>query len=153
MTKHYSLPKRPRRLRQTAVMRGLIRETTLSPGRLMLPMFYREGLSGSVQIDGMPGVQQHDLDGVMRTTHEALAAGVASVMLFAIPEQRDAAGSRAYDSDGPLTDIVARVKSEFGQDLVVVADLCLDEFTDHGHCGVLDQSGGCLLYTSDAADE
>ena len=65
MTKHYSLPERPRRLRQTAVMRGLIRETTLSPGRLMLPMFYREGLSGSVQIDGMPGVQQHDLDGVM----------------------------------------------------------------------------------------
>lgn len=141
MTKHYSLPERPRRLRKTAVMRGLIRETTLSPGRLMLPMFYREGLSGSVQIDGMPGVQQHDLDGVMRTTHEALAAGVASVMLFAIPEQRDAAGSRAYDSDGPLTDIVARVKSEFGQDLVVVADLCLDEFTNHGHCGVLDQSG------------
>ena len=142
MTKYYSLPERPRRLRQTAAMRGLIRETTLSPGRLMLPMFYREGLSGSVQIDGMPGVQQHDLDGVMRTTHEALAAGVASVMLFAIPEQRNATGSQAYDSDGPLTDIVARVKSEFGQDLVVVADLCLDEFTDHGHCGVLDQSGG-----------
>ena len=74
MTKGYSLPERPRRLRQTAAMRGLVSETTLSPGRLMLPMFFREGLSGSVQIDGMPGVKQHDVDGVVRSVEEALAA-------------------------------------------------------------------------------
>jgi len=107
----------------------------------MQPLFYREGLSGSTDIEGMPGIQQHDMNGVFKVTQAALDAGVVSIMVFAIPQDRDATGTRACDTDGPLTDVVAKLKGEFGEDVVVVADLCLDEFTDHGHCGVLDSKG------------
>lgn len=141
MTMSYNIPERPRRLRRTPALRSLVRENVLSPQRLMQPLFYREGLIGSADIGGMPGVQQHDIDGVLRLAQGALDAGVVSVMVFAIPETRDGQGSRACDVDGPLTNVVARLKDEFKDDLVVVADLCLDEFTDHGHCGVLDGQG------------
>lgn len=137
----FDLVERPRRLRRTGAMRALIRENRLHPEQFIQPVFVREGLSGSADIDGMPGVQQHDIDGMLRTARAALDAGVRSVMVFAVPEMRDAQGSRACDVDGPLTRAVAALDAEFGDDLVVVADLCLDEFTDHGHCGVLDDQG------------
>jgi len=137
----FDIPERPRRLRRTAAMRGLVREHRLHPEQFIQPVFVREGLTGSTDITGMPGVQQHDLHGLLRTAHAAVDAGVRSVMVFAVPEMRDAEGSRACAADGPLTGAVESLKREFGDDLVVVADLCLDEFTDHGHCGVLDHAG------------
>lgn len=137
----FDLVERPRRLRRTGAMRALVRENRLHAEQFIQPIFVREGLTGSADIEGMPGVQQHDLDGMLRTTHAALDAGVRSVMVFAVPKVRDAQGSRACDVDGPLTRAVAALDAEFGDDLVVVADLCLDEFTDHGHCGVLDAKG------------
>lgn len=137
----FDIPERPRRLRRTPAMRGLVREHRLHPEQFIQPIFVREGLTGSTDITGMPGVQQHDLPGLLRTAHAAIDAGVRSVMVFAVPEVRDSVGSRACAVDGPLTRAVQSLTSEFGDDLVVVADLCLDEFTDHGHCGVLDQEG------------
>lgn len=141
MTMDFDLRERPRRLRRTPALRGLAREHRLDPSRFVLPLFYREGLAENTDIKGMPGVQQLTLDGLLRSTSRALSAGVSSVMLFAIPEVRDATGSRACDIDGPLNSAVSHVKSEFGDDAIVIADLCLDEFTDHGHCGVVDASG------------
>lgn len=132
---------RPRRLRRTPAMRALTREHRLHPEQFIQPLFYREGLRGDTEIAGMPGVHQHDMDGLVRASHEALDAGVRSIMLFAIPENRDHCGTRAIDADGPLTTAVSTLKKQFGEDLVIVADLCLDEFTDHGHCGVLDANG------------
>lgn len=137
----FDIPERPRRLRRTPAMRALVRENRLHSEQFIQPVFVREGLIGSADIEGMPGVQQHDIDGMLRTARAALEAGVRSVMVFAVPESRDAEGSRACDIDGPLTHAVAALDAEFGDDLVVVADLCLDEFTDHGHCGVLDSQG------------
>jgi porphobilinogen synthase len=113
----------------------------LHPEQFIQPLFFREGLQGSAEISGMPGVYQHDAEGLLKASHAALRSGVRSVMVFAIPEERDACGTRALDSDGPLTTSISRLSNEFGEDLVVIADLCLDEFTDHGHCGVLDANG------------
>jgi porphobilinogen synthase len=132
---------RPRRLRTTPAMRRLVREHRLDAAMLVLPVFAREGLSGSRPIQGLPGVEQHDLDGVRRTAQRAAAAGVGGLMLFGVPERRDALGSCALDESGILTRAVAAVREEVGDGLVVMADLCLDEFTDHGHCGVLDAHG------------
>jgi len=132
---------RPRRLRTTAGMRRLVREHRLDAARLVLPLFAREGLTGSRPVDGLPGVAQHDLEGIRREVAAAAAAGVGGVMLFAVPEVRDATGTCATDPDGILAGSVAAVRDEIGDELVVIADLCLDEFTDHGHCGVLDPDG------------
>jgi porphobilinogen synthase len=122
-------------------MRRLVREHRLDPSQLVLPVFAREGLTGSRPVDGLPGVLQHDLDGLRREAVAAVAAGVGGVMIFAVPEVRDATGTCATDPDGLLTRAVAAVRDEVGDGLVVIADLCLDEFTDHGHCGVLDAEG------------
>ena len=132
---------RPRRLRTTPAMRRLVREERLDAGRLVLPLFAREGLTGSRDVDGLPGVAQHDLDGLRREVAAAAAAGVGGVMLFAVPDMRDATGSCATDPDGILARAVGAVRDEVDDALVVMADLCLDEFTDHGHCGVLDAHG------------
>lgn len=132
---------RPRRLRTTAAMRALVREHRLDAARFILPLFAREGLRGSRPVDGLAGVQQHDLDGIRREAVAASEAGVGGVMLFAVPEVRDATGSCATDPDGILARAVGAVRDEVGDALVVMADLCLDEFTDHGHCGVLDAAG------------
>lgn len=132
---------RPRRLRSTAAMRRLVREHRLDAASLVLPVFAREGLDGSRPVPGLPGVAQHDLDGLRREVHAAASAGVGGVMLFAVPEQRDAQGSCATDPNGILSRAVATVHAEVGDELVVMVDLCLDEFTDHGHCGVLDADG------------
>ena len=132
---------RPRRLRTTPAMRRLVRETHLRPGQFVLPAFLREGLNEPVEIDGMPGVMQHSRDSLKRAAAEAVAAGVSSIMLFGVPQNRDATGSEACSAEGVLSIAVADVRAEVGDDAVVIADLCLDEFTDHGHCGVLDARG------------
>ena len=132
---------RPRRLRSTSAMRSLVREHTLRPADLVLPMFVREGAEESTPISSMPGVVQHSMDSLVRAATEAVERGVGGVMLFGVPEHKDAIGSGATDPDGILNRALARLRSELGDDTVIMADLCLDEFTDHGHCGVLDAAG------------
>ncbi|MEU4372477.1 porphobilinogen synthase [Pseudonocardia alni] len=133
---------RPRRLRTTPAMRRLVSETEVRPRQLVLPMFVREGATEPVPIGSMPGVVQHTRDSLRKAVAESAAAGVGGVMLFGVPEHHDATGSGAVDPDGILNVGLRDVRSEVGDDLVVMSDLCLDEFTDHGHCGVLDADGG-----------
>lgn len=132
---------RPRRLRQSPALRRLTAETRLHPAELILPLFVREGASGPQPIASMPGVAQHSLDSLKRAAVEAAEAGVGGVMLFGVPETRDATGTAATDPDGILNVATRAVADEVGDALVVQTDLCLDEFTDHGHCGVLDADG------------
>ena len=122
-------------------MRRLVAETRLHPSELVLPMFVREGLGEPVPISSMPGVVNHSLDSVRRAAVEAAAAGVGGVMLFGIPEHKDGIGSGATADDGILNVATRAVVAEVGDALVVQTDLCLDEFTDHGHCGVLAADG------------
>ena len=135
---------RLRRLRQSPPGRNLTRETDLLPRQLVQPLFVREGISEPTPIGSMPGVLQHSLDSLRRASVDAAAAGVGGIMLFGVPAVRDAQGSGADDPQGILNLATAAVASEVGTALVVQTDLCLDEFTDHGHCGVLgapDSSG------------
>ncbi|MFT4306161.1 MAG: porphobilinogen synthase [Microbacterium sp.] len=132
---------RPRRLRQSTAVRRLVRETQLAPRQLVLPAFVREGLDEPVPISSMPGVVQHSLDSLRRAATDAAAAGVGGIMLFGVPAVRDAVGSGADAEDGILNVATRAVAEEVGGALVVQTDLCLDEFTDHGHCGVLDAAG------------
>ncbi|MET0783928.1 MAG: porphobilinogen synthase [Leifsonia flava] len=132
---------RPRRLRATPALRRAVSETRLHPSDLVLPIFVREGVDEPVAISSMPGVVQHTLDSVRGAVNEAAAAGIGGVMLFGVPEVRDAVGSGATDPDGILNLATRVVADEVGDALVVQTDLCLDEFTDHGHCGVLDAIG------------
>jgi porphobilinogen synthase len=132
---------RPRRLRTTPAVRRLVRETRLSPADLVLPVFVREGISEPVPIGSMPGVVQHTRDSLRAAAVEAVAAGVGGIMVFGVPEHRDAEGSGATDPGGILNLALADLRAELGDSTVVMADLCLDEFTDHGHCGVLGPGG------------
>lgn len=132
---------RPRRLRRTPALRRLVRETRLDPAQLILPVFVREGLDEPVPLTSMPGVVQHGLDSLRRAAAEAAAAGLGGIMLFGVPVTRDAVGSGATDPDGILNVALRAVATEVGDSLPVMADLCLDEFTDHGHCGVLAADG------------
>ncbi|AZS38405.1 Delta-aminolevulinic acid dehydratase [Microbacterium lemovicicum] len=132
---------RPRRLRQSPAVRRLARETHLVPSQLVLPLFVREGITEPADISSMPGVRQHTLDSLRAAVTDAAAAGVGGVMLFGVPAERDAIGSGADDPRGILNVATAAVAEEVGDALVVQTDLCLDEFTDHGHCGVLDARG------------
>ena len=132
---------RPRRLRQSPAVRRLVRETHVVPAQLVLPLFVREGLTEAVPIGSMPGVVQHSLDSLKVAVADAAAAGIGGVMLFGVPEVRDARGSGADDPRGILNVATAAVAAEVGDALVVQTDLCLDEFTDHGHCGVLASDG------------
>ncbi|BDZ64792.1 porphobilinogen synthase [Agromyces mangrovi Wang et al. 2018] len=132
---------RPRRLRQSPAFRRLVAETRVHPADLVLPIFVREGLTEPMPIVSMPGVMQHSLDSVRRAVTDAAEAGVGGVMLFGVPEVRDARGSGATDPEGILNVATRVVREEAGDALVVQTDLCLDEFTDHGHCGLLDANG------------
>jgi len=132
---------RPRRLRQTPAVRALVAQTRLHPAELVLPVFVREGATEAQPITSMPGVVQHCLDSLVAVAHEAVAAGLGGLMLFGVPTTRDATGSGAVDPGGILNIALRRVRDAVGDDLVVMGDLCLDEFTDHGHCGVLDAEG------------
>ncbi len=124
-------------------MRRMVAETRLHPADLILPAFVREGISEPVAIGSMPGVFQHTRDTLKKAAVEALEAGVSGIMLFGVPEEskKDAAGTVGTDPDGILQLALRDVRSEVGDDLIVMSDLCLDEFTDHGHCGVLDSEG------------
>ncbi|MDN3295611.1 porphobilinogen synthase [Streptomyces ficellus] len=144
MTVYGSFPgTRPRRLRTTPAMRRMVAETRLNPADLILPAFVREGVSEPVPISAMPGVVQHTRDTLRKAAVEAVAAGVSGIMLFGVPEEskKDALGTAGTDPDGILQVAIRDVRAEVGDDLVVMSDLCLDEYTDHGHCGVLDQEG------------
>ena len=132
---------RPRRLRTTPAMRRLVRETDLLPRHLVQPLFVAEALAQPRPVTSMPGVVQHTMASLPAALHAAAAAGVGGVMLFGIPAVRDACGSGADDPEGILNRALALARREVGDELVLVADLCLDEFTDHGHCGVLDAAG------------
>jgi len=132
---------RPRRLRQTAAVRALVAETRLHPADLVLPVFVRESAVEAQPITSMPGVVQHSVDSLVAVAQEAAEAGLGGLMLFGVPTTRDAIGSGADDPDGILNVALRRVRDAVGDDLVVMADLCLDEFTDHGHCGLLDSQG------------
>ena len=139
---HMSFPThRPRRLRTTPAMRRLTAEHRLSASELILPAFIREGLTEPNPIASMPGVQQHTTDTLKRAAAEAVQLGVGGIMLFGIPAVRDAAGTASLDPDGVLNKAIRDVRAEVGDELVIMSDVCLDEFTDHGHCGVLDANG------------
>ena len=133
--------RRPRRLRATPAMRRLVTETRLHPAELILPIFVREGISEPVPIRSMPGVVQHSLDSFRAALAGAAASGIGGVMLFGVPEHKDAVGSGATDERGILNVATRIAVEEVGSALVVQTDLCLDEFTDHGHCGVLTPDG------------
>nr|WP_019181012.1 porphobilinogen synthase [Microbacterium yannicii] len=122
-------------------MRRLVAETRLHPAELILPMFVREGASEPIPISSMPGVVQHSTESLKKAVTDAAAAGIGGIMLFGVPERKDAIGSGATDPDGILNVATRIAVAEGGDALVVQTDLCLDEFTDHGHCGVLDANG------------
>ncbi|MGW8359644.1 porphobilinogen synthase [Streptomyces wedmorensis] len=134
---------RPRRLRTTPAMRRMVAETRLRPADLILPAFVREGIAEPVPIQAMPGVVQHTRDTLRKAAVEAVEAGVSGIMLFGVPEdaKKDAAGTVGTDPDGILQVAIRDVKAEVGDELVIMSDVCLDEYTDHGHCGVLDADG------------
>jgi porphobilinogen synthase len=132
---------RPRRLRTSRAVRDLVAETTLRPRQLVLPLFVREAATEPVPIASMPGVVQHTRDSLRKAVADAARAGVGGVMLFAVPATKDAVGSAALDPEGVLAVAIRDVVAEAGDALVVMSDVCLDEFTDHGHCGVLDERG------------
>jgi porphobilinogen synthase len=132
---------RPRRLRRTAAMRRLVEENRLDPGELILPMFVKEGLAEPRPIVSLPGVVQHTRESLRKTAAEAVQAGVGGIMLFGVPETRDEVGSGGLDPEGVLNVAIRDVVAEVGDSCVVMGDLCLDEFTSHGHCGVLAADG------------
>ena len=132
---------RPRRLRSSAAIRKLVSETTLEPRQLILPMFVREGATEPIAISSMPGVYQHTRDTARKAVAEAAQLGLGGVMLFGVPVEKDEVGSGGIDPDGILNVAIRDAVSEVGDELLVMSDLCLDEFTSHGHCGVLDAEG------------
>ncbi|MBE2998785.1 porphobilinogen synthase [Nocardiopsis sp. HNM0947] len=132
---------RPRRLRRGSAMRRLVSETAVRPENLILPMFVKEGLTEPVAISSMPGQVQHTRDSLRKAAAEAAEAGVGGLMLFGIPEHKDATGTQADDPNGVVQEALRDLSSEVGDDLVVMADLCLCEYTDHGHCGPLQVDG------------
>ena len=127
---------RPRRLRRTPALRALVRETLLAPSQLVLPLFVRAGKGLRQPVSSMPGVSQTSVDEMLRDAEAAAKAGVGGVLLFGIPEVKDATGSGAWDDEGAVQQAVRALKQELPQ-LVVITDVCLCEYTDHGHCGVL----------------
>jgi porphobilinogen synthase len=134
---------RPRRLRRTAAIRRLVEETRVAPAELVLPLFVKEGLAEPRAISSLPGVMQHSRDSLRKAAHEAVRAGVGGLMLFGVPiaENKDETGSAGLDPDGILNVAIRDVIAEVGDSTVVMSDLCLDEFTSHGHCGVLAPDG------------
>ena len=145
MTRAGSTPRFPtvrqRRLRRTPALRRLVAETSLEARQLVLPVFVREGATEPVPIASMPGVVQHTRDSLREAAAEAAALGLGGIMLFGLPARKDATGSGAVDPEGVLNVAITDCVAEVGDALPVMADLCLDEFTDHGHCGVLTATG------------
>jgi porphobilinogen synthase len=127
---------RLRRLRRTGALRDLVRETTLAASDLVLPIFVEEGLDGSSPIESMPGVSRHGIAAAVTEAGEALALGVPAVILFGIPAEKDADGSSAWDDEGAVQLAIRAIKAAHPE-MVVITDVCLCEYTDHGHCGRL----------------
>ena len=132
---------RPRRLRVNQKMRSLVSENRLNKESLILPLFVREGATTPTPIKNMPGVVQHTQASLKQEIHRAMDLGIGGVMVFAIPEKRDERGSEAINPAGILNSSIREIRDLAGDELVIIADLCLDEFTNHGHCGVLDEYG------------
>jgi porphobilinogen synthase len=134
---------RPRRLRRSPALRRLVAETRISPAELVLPLFLKEGLAEPRPIGSLPGVVQHTRESLRKAAHEAVAAGVGGLMLFGVPDNahKDTTGSAGLDPDGILNVGLRDLVAEVGDSTVVMSDLCLDEFTSHGHCGVLAADG------------
>ncbi|MFI6271256.1 porphobilinogen synthase [Micromonospora zamorensis] len=132
---------RPRRLRRTPAIRRLVSETRVDPAELVVPMFVKEGLTEPRAIGSLPGVLQHSRDSLRKAAAEAVQTGVGGIMLFGVPERRDPTGSGGIDPNGILNAAIRDVVAEVGDDTVVMSDLCLDEFTSHGHCGLLTPDG------------
>jgi porphobilinogen synthase len=128
---------RPRRLRRTAKLRGLAAQTTVRPGDLVLPLFVKEGITEPQPVTSMPGVVQHTRDSLRKAAVDAVQAGVGGLILFGVPAVKDARGSAADDPAGVIQHALRDLAAEVGDDTVLIADLCLCEYTDHGHCGVL----------------
>ena len=132
---------RPRRLRRTPALRELVRETDVRPSDLIAPLFVKEPIDEPVPIASMPGQMQHTIESLRKEAAEIRELGVLAFVLFGVPERKDAEGSEAWNPDGIGQRAVAALREDFGDDAVVIADLCLDEYTDHGHCGVLNDRG------------
>jgi porphobilinogen synthase len=128
-------------MRRTPALRSLIRETDLAPRHLIAPLFVKEGIGEPVPISSMPGQSQHTLESLRKEANDIASKGVIAFMLFGIPARKDPQGSEAWNTDGIAQRGLRVLREELGADRVVVADLCLDEYTDHGHCGVLDAEG------------
>jgi porphobilinogen synthase len=128
-------------LRTTPALRRLARETTLGAGDLIAPLFVKEGIADPQPIASMPGQSQHTLESLRKEVAEIASLGVPAVVLFGIPSHKDATGSQADDENGIVQRALRELRSDVGDDLVLIADLCLDEYTDHGHCGVLTDDG------------
>ncbi len=133
--------RRLRRLRRTPALRRLVAETHLSIDDLIAPLFVREGVAEPVPITSLPGVVQHTRESLRKEVHELAPLGVPAVILFGVPAARDATGSGAWDPDGIVQVVLRDLRSDLGDEVVLMADLCLDEYTDHGHCGVVDDRG------------
>src|SRR5271163_671707 len=136
--------RRLRRLRRTPALRRLVAEARLGPDDLVAPLFVREGIAEPVPITSMPGEVQHSLDSLVVEAKRLVALGVPGLILFGVPARKDAQGSGAWDPQGVVQVALRAVRDAVGDELVVMADLCLDEYTDHGHCGVLGPSGEVL---------
>ncbi len=132
---------RMRRLRRTAALRRAFAETRLHPGDLVLPLFVKQGIDAPVPIEAMPGVSQHTVASLLDEVRRAHAVGVSSFILFGIPEHKDAVGSSGWDPDGPVPTAARAIRDDLGDDVVLWADVCSCEYTDHGHCGPLTPSG------------
>ncbi|SEG29409.1 porphobilinogen synthase [Thermomonospora echinospora] len=132
---------RPRRLRRTPAMRRMVAQTRLAPADLILPMFVKEGIAEPQPVASMPGVVQHTPDSLRKAAHEAVDAGVGGLVLFGVPAVKDGTGTAADDPDGIVQRALRDLSSDLGEATVLMADLCLDEYTDHGHCGILTPSG------------
>ncbi|MDT9408091.1 porphobilinogen synthase [Corynebacterium rouxii] len=143
------LIRRPRRLRSTPVMREFVAETTLRPADLILPMFIADGIDEPREIESMPGVYQHTMESLIEAVREAISVGIRCVDLFGVPldSDKDATGSQAWDPEGILNRGVRALRKEFGDQVLIMADTCLDEFTDHGHCGIVttDRFGATIV--------
>jgi len=132
---------RPRRLRGTKALRAMVAETALRPAELVLPVFIKEGIAEPVPIGSMPGVVQHTRESLRKAAAEAVEAGVGGIIVFGVPAMKDGRGSAADDPAGISQVAISDIRTEVGDDLVVLADLCLCEYTDHGHCGIVTGDG------------
>ena len=131
-------------MRRTPALRGLIRETTLEPRQLIAPLFVKEGIDAAVPVASMPGQFQHTLESLRKIAVDIAGRGVTAFMLFGVPTRKDAEGSEAWNPDGIGQRAIGALREEFGEDAVIMSDLCLDEYTDHGHCGVVGTDGAVI---------